>query len=262
MHRHSFDLFSDYFTLRENVLSRLDPRIKVLSALTLLLGVVLSGHVGPPLTVAGGAIMTMYVLGVRVRVIAIRFVPALAIAAVICIIRPFFVAGEAWWRFPLMGSELVATREGAWEGLLIATRVLGAVSTMLLLSMTTPAHRVFAVLRWAYCPRTLVEVAMLMYRYIFALLGHAADAMAAARIRLGFSSCRRALNSMGMVAGAVLTRSMDQAQRTHEAMQCRAYRGKLPAGHLDPMSRGQIAVLIVAPACITGFFVLSHLLVT
>lgn len=253
---HKFDLFSDYFALRDTALSRVDPRVKATVALAVIVAVVLSGQAVFPLLVAGCCIGTLLALRVPARLLLLRLAAPLGIAAVICLLRPFFVEGEPILTIPVWGWRLTATRAGVLDGLLIACRVVGAVSAMILLAMTTPAHRIFAVLRWAHLPRTLVETAMLMYRYIFALLDHASDAVSAARIRLGFSSPRRALSSMGMVAGAVLTRSMEQAERTHEAMTCRGYRGELPLGHLDPLSRRSLAALLGGPAAVALLYLL------
>lgn len=251
---HKFQLFSDYFALRDNVATRIDPRPKVILALSLIVAIVLSHQFALPLVAAGGCVMAMLLLGIPPTLLAMRLLAPLGIASVICLLRPFFVAGDPILSFSIAGWTLTATRAGVIDGLLIGARVLGSVSTMILLSMTTPAHRIFAVLRWAHLPRTLVETAMLMYRYIFALIRHAADAIAAARIRLGFSSGRRALSSMGMVAGAVLTRSVRQAERTHEAMICRGYQGEIPLGHLEKLTSRQLVVTVTGPACIASFY--------
>ncbi len=251
---HKFDLFSDYFALRDNVATRIDPRPKVILALTLIVAIVLSHQFVLPLVAAGGCVMVMLLLGIPATLLAMRLLAPLGIASVICLLRPFFVAGDPILSLSIAGWTLTASWAGVIDGLLIASRVLGAVSTMILLSMTTPAHRIFAVLSWAHLPRTLVETAMLMYRYIFTLLRHTSDAISAARIRLGFSSGRRALSSMGMVAGAVLTRSIRQAERTHEAMTCRGYQGEIPLGHLQKLTPRQILGTVAGPACVVSLY--------
>ena len=52
--------------------------------------------------------------------------------------------------------------------------------------------------------------------------------MSAQKVRLGYSGLRRSLRSMGSLAGIVMLRSLDQAEKTHEAMVARGYRGFLP----------------------------------
>ncbi len=255
---HRFDLFSDYFALRDNALTRTDPRVKVLLALSAIVAVVLSHRPALPLLVAGGSVGAMLLIGMPARLLALRYTAPLGIAAIICVLRPFFIDGDPLWVLPVGGWELTATREGVADGLLIGSRVIGSVSAMILLSAVTPAYRIFAVLRWARVPRTLVEVAMLMYRHIFTLIGHASDAISAARVRLGFSSARRAVSTMGLVAGGVLTQSLDQAERTHQAMRARGYRGELPMGRMEPLSLRGLAAILGGAALIAGAYLLTE----
>ena len=108
---------------------------------------------------------------------------------------------------------------------------------MLLFSLVTPAHRIFHALLWFRIPQGWVEIAMLMYRYIFSLLDDTADVAAAQRVRLGYNGTRRSLSSIGSLAGAVIIRSLDQAAHTHEAMSLRGYGGLIPFAPLPEMCR-------------------------
>jgi cobalt/nickel transport system permease protein len=137
----------------------------------------------------------------------------------------------------LLGHKIVVTREGWHNGVLIASRVLASVSVLLLLSMVTPAHRLFHASRWLGMPKAWLEIALLMYRYIFVLLDLVADMMVAQKVRLGYSSVRKAWTSAGIVGGTVIVRSMDQAVRTHEAMMVRGYTGELPFETVPALAR-------------------------
>ena len=76
------------------------------------------------------------------------------------------------------------------RGVLLGSRVLGAVSVMLLLSSVTPAYKIFGALRWFHVPEGWVEIALLVYRYTFLLSDQTADIAAAQRVRLGYSVVR------------------------------------------------------------------------
>jgi cobalt/nickel transport system permease protein len=125
-------------------------------------------------------------------------------------------------------------------------------SVMLLLSSVTPAHRIFQALRALGAPQGWVEIAMLMYRYIFVLLDITVDVTAAQRVRLGYSSARRGLSSAGIVAGTVILRSMDQAVRTNEAMRVRGYRGDIPLGPMPPLTWRDARIIGVAAIVLGG----------
>ena len=96
---------------------------------------------------------------------------------------------------------VVGHREGLLDGALIASRVLGSVGIVLVLCTFTPAHEIFAALRWARVPRTWIEIAMLMYRSIFTPLRAGRQRARGAEGRLGYATLRRSLRSLGSLAG-------------------------------------------------------------
>ena len=133
-----------------------------------------------------------------------------------------------------------ATREGFLVGALAALRIFAATSVLVLLGMVAPAHALFRALLWFRVPRGLVEIGLLMYRFIFVLLDIAADMATAQTLRLGYLGAARSLRSAGSLAGAVLVKSIDQAARTSESMVLRGYTGSMPVGTLTPLPRREL----------------------
>ena len=88
---------------------------------------------------------------------------------VIVILQSFLTPGEPIFQIGFLGYNLAATGQGIWKGLLLGSKVIGAVSIVLLLSFVTPAYKIFHSLRWFRIPETWVEMALLVYRYTFAL---------------------------------------------------------------------------------------------
>jgi cobalt ECF transporter T component CbiQ len=146
--------------------------------------------------------------------------PFLLLPAVFVVfaLRLFTTSGEPFFALHLAGVVFNATREGLRAGSLAAARVLAATSVLVLLGMVAPAHALFRALLWFRVPRSLVEIGLLMYRFIFVLLDLAADMATAQTLRLGYRGAARSLRSVGALAGAVLVKSLDQAARTSEAM--------------------------------------------
>jgi cobalt/nickel transport system permease protein len=155
---------------------------------------------------------------------------------------------------------VTATREGLDRGLGTGSRVVGSVAVLVLLGTVTPAFKVFAALRWARLSSTMVDLAMLMYRYIFALLERLVQVHSAQRVRLGYAGTGRSLSSMGTLMGAMILGALDQAGRTHEAMLVRLYdsRAGLPMSELGPLPRGQWAVLAGGVAALAGAFAICQ----
>jgi cobalt/nickel transport system permease protein len=217
-----FDVFSDIFARRDNALTRIDPRAKLVAAVSVIILVILSDNMLMPLATALVCLVTMPALGIPVVLIAVRLLPPLAIVSVLVVLKTFLTTGSVIFTITILGHNFCATQEGLKIGLVMGSRVVGAVSVIILLSAVTPADKVFQALRWFGVPEAWVEIALLVYRYVFVVADQTADVIAAQKVRLGYSSLRRSMSSLSQVAGTVVVRSMDQAMRTYEAMTLRA----------------------------------------
>ena len=253
----AFELFSDIFTYRDNALTRINPRVKVVLAFLTIVGVISCSRIAFPAMVFCLALFGMIFIRLPFRLILARLAAPLGIVVVLVVLQSILVGSTPLFTISVLGWKLSAMREGAWRGILIASRVLGGVSVMILMSSVTPAHQIFHTLRWLGVPEGWVEVAILMYRYTFILLDRAADGMVAQRVRLGYSGLRRSLSSLGTLAGSVIVLSIDQAARTHEAMTVRGYKGHMPFGSLPVMSRKDSCIL----GLVLGILLLSYLLI-
>lgn len=256
--RKTFDLFSDYFSRRDNALRRLDVRAKLGVAVVLFAAVLCSTRVPLPLAVCGLAAATLFALRIPRRIIASRFLPALAGALAIVVLQALFVGGAPVFSATLGAWTLRPTREGIAVGALLGSRVLGAVGVLLMFSSVTPAHELFLALRVCRLPAVWVEIAMLMYRYLFVFLDDACDLVDAQRVRLGYARFGTALSSAGGLVGAVLVRSIEQSFRTHEAMVARGYTGEYPFGVMPAMAPKAVVTMLGVAAGIAAVFVLAE----
>jgi len=249
------DLFSDIFAYRENTGTRMDPRAKLVLSLVTLLCIILSTRMVLPLAVFFCCLAGMLVVRIPGRLLLVRLTAPIGVVGMLFILQSFLFGQTEMVTVSILGIKLTVLKEGVWRGLLLGSKVLGAVSIMLLFSLVTPAHRIFHALLWFRLPRGWVEIAMLMYRYIFSLLDDTADVAAAQRVRLGYNGIQRSLSSIGRLAGAVLIRSLDQAAHTHEAMTLRGYRGVIPFGPLPVMPGRDLWIMaggsaVISAACL------------
>jgi cobalt/nickel transport system permease protein len=238
-----FDLFSDIFTYRDNALTRIDPRVKLVITLAALIAVVTAERIVLPLIVFGLCFGSIAALRIPAKLVAARLSVPFSIVAVLVVIQTFITGTTPIFAFTFAGWTLTAKAEGLRQGILLGSRVLGALSVVFLLSIVTPAHRIFQALRWFRISRNWLEIAILMYRYIFVLMDRVADLAAAQRLRLGYTARGRAFASFTALTGATIIHSLEQAQRTHDAMRLRGYRGVMPFGPLPPLGRRDRLIL-------------------
>lgn len=77
---------------------------------------------------------------------------------------------EAVLSLPFFGGWLAVVPAAQSLAMLVLSRALGAVSCLYFLSLSTPLPELLAVLRRVHVPAIMVELAVLIYRYIFILL--------------------------------------------------------------------------------------------
>lgn len=249
-----FSLFLDIFTCRDSPLRRLDPRAKLVAVLTLIMAIVLSTRPTFPLVCFAGAITSLLLLKIPRRVIIMRLLPPLGMVIPLMVVRALTHGEEAVFTQTILNWELVFYREGLDHGILIASRVLSAVSTIMILSISTPAHEIFHALLWFKFPQGWVEIATLLYRYTFTLLEQAENVAAAQKLRMGYSSIKKTFSSLGTLAGTVILGSIDQAERTHHAMMMRGYNGELLFSPMKKFKLADWTVLICMPLITTVLF--------
>jgi cobalt/nickel transport system permease protein len=246
-----FDLFSDFFARRDNVVQRLDSRVKLAVALGGIGAVLASSRPLLPVMVFFLVFAGSMLLKIPAGFVIRRYLPVAGMILMLLLLQGFMIGSDPLSSFSLGGWELTLYQQGVARGVLVGSRVLGAFSLLLLLGFVTPAHDLFRALQWFKLPRGWVEIALMTYRYIFVLLDDAADIATAQKIRLGYVGFKRSLGSVGVLAGSVLVRSLDQSLRTHEAMTARAYTGEMPfvpMGRLSLRSAGGIALAFTVMA--------------
>jgi cobalt/nickel transport system permease protein len=248
MHHLQQLLFCDRSTSR--VLAGCDVRVRLMVALLAIVAVVASTRVWFGLIALGVCLAGLIVLRTSMKVLLGRLVGPVVLAAVVLLARTFMTGVTPWFSIPLGTGQLTATWEGFWAGSLIASRVLGSLGIVMLVCQGMSAERLFAALRWARVPRTWIEIAVLMYRYLHIFFERAVCVIAAQRVRLGYSAPRRSLHSLGSLAGIVILGALEQAEKSHEAMLARGYQGFLPFPPLPALPRKQMAIGGIALALI------------
>jgi cobalt/nickel transport system permease protein len=120
-------------------------------------------------------------------------------------------------------------------------RVAGAVSAMFFLVLTTSMTDLFISLRKIHIPKVLIEISLLIYRYIFVFMEVASKMNTAQKLRLGQTGWFRRIRSTSLLVGNLFIRSMEQGERTFVAMSARGYDGNIRV--LEDQPRASKAVL-------------------
>jgi cobalt/nickel transport system permease protein len=150
---------------------------------------------------------------------------------------------------------LSITRESINQGVLVFCRVIGGMSAMIFIALTTPMTDIFIVFRQSRVPEVVIDLMMIIYRTIFILIDQVIQIYNAQLMRLGYSTWRESIHSFAFLCGAAFIASWDAGEDLIRAMDARCYDGKFALlGENRPVERIPSLTVVV-------FLLLSTLVV-
>lgn len=108
-------------------------------------------------------------------------------------------------------------------GMNLILKSLASVSCLYFLTLSTTFTDILLVLKNIHCPRILIELMLLIYRYIFVLLDIASNIRLSQKSRLGNKDFKTSLKSTGEMLSILLVRSLKKASNLYDAMEARCY---------------------------------------
>lgn len=243
---------------QESRLKDFSAEVKMLFAL-LSLGIAISSQsFVAPLTIALIMIgVTLGPGGIPLRSYLKWLSPPLLFAIPPLIIMPFFVGGESEiFSFHFLGYSLAAHVEGVNLALLVTGRLLGGVSSLFFLAFTTPMVEIFALLERLRVPPVLLEMALLIYRYIFVVLEEAEKMLLAMKSRGQKGSLSGSLRGFGLLGANLFARALARGERLNTTLESRGYAGRLKMLHRPRRIPLLPLVLVVAFELTMGYLAL------
>ncbi|MGD6850949.1 MAG: cobalt ECF transporter T component CbiQ [Candidatus Bathyarchaeia archaeon] len=237
-----------------NKIAKCSPITKAFFALTTLVVTVCAQSIIVPLIVL--STLTALTLG-YVRIKARFYVKLLAyptfMLALTCILLALFWGdGQSLVEVPFPWFTLgLFKAEGISIALNTFFRVQSALSCLFFLVLTTTITDLSIILRRARVPRVLVEMSMLIYRYIFVFLEVAEQMSVAQKLRLGEGGWLKRIRGLALLASNLFIRTLEQGERTFVAMSARGYDGDIRVlEDLPTPSKAMIAAILVFEICL------------
>lgn len=142
------------------------------------------------------------------------------------------------------------TQTGIAAAAMLAFRSIAAVSCLFMIASTTPVAHLAAYLARYPGVRSVSEVALLTYRFVFVLLAAAGQIYTAQQSRLGYAGPRRSVRSLSLLAANVGRKAFLTARELFVALSARNYSDRLshyyPAQGVRPLRIVGILALLGA----------------
>ncbi len=222
-----------------------DPRLKLGVATAGWLLVLSADHPARALSIAllaWGSLVALRLAASLLRSLA----SVLFTGLVTVLLRVFLTEGAPAAIVTLFGHSLAISAAGIHEGALLGGRILGAVAVGAWLTATTPLAELERAFSWLGVPAPLLEIFSLARRYVSVLRETLTTAQGAQSLRLGYRNVRVSLESAGVLAGLVMSRAIDQAVVTGQAMQLRGYRAPPRHKFAETKTDGNLLLLATA----------------
>lgn len=212
-----------------NGLREVNTYLKLVAGLGAILLCLLSTSYIPPLFIAVVLSSAILVLAkIDARTYAELFIVPFTFAAMsVAVIILLSGGGDVYWSWsPLPWFSLSITSESINEGFFVFCRVIGGMSALIFIALTTPMTDLFVVMKRCRIPEVVLDLAMIIYRSIFMIMGHLVQTYQAQVMRLGYGSFRESIESFATMCGSVFIASWDAGEDLIRAMDARCYSGK------------------------------------
>jgi len=210
-------------------LRQFDPRWKLAAFVIGIVAVALLQTIGPALTALAGALLLATVGRLPRRWLLSRLGLLVLALLPFVLVLPFLphAPGPAWQ----MGPATLSLH-GLGTALLLLLKTLALALLLLVLLTSAPLHDTLKAAQALRVPALLVQLFMLTYRHSFML----ADELQRLRVALRVRAYRHRANlhsyrTVGHVAGVLLVRGHERAERVGQAMRCRGFDGHFRSLH-------------------------------
>ena len=220
-------LISERIAKQPGLLQRLDPRVRVVGMLLLVISVTLCRRIPVIAALFIGAVVLGLASGVSPTLLAKRvWIIVLGFTGVIALPALFVTPGPSLWNVP--ETALMVSSSGLQTAALLILRVETAATITTLLVLSTPWIQVLKALRSLRVPAEVITIMAMTHRYIFLLIETASQMFESRQSRtVGVLSGAEWRRMTARTAGVLLSKSVDLSNDVYLAMQARGFRGEI-----------------------------------
>lgn len=244
-------LVSEKFAHRSGFLQSLDPRVRLLGVLVLVIAAVACRKVQGVAALFLVATLISVLSSLDLWSLAKRvWIPVLIFTGMIAMPAIFITPGTALWTSPALGISI--SSQGVYSAAMLILRVETAATLTTTLVLCTPWTHVLKALRSLFLPAEIVTMLTMTHRYAF-LLMETAQQMFESREsrRVGVLPGPDRRRMVGQTAGVLFSKSVELSQDVYLSMVSRGFHGEVYLLHEFRLFSRDYAALLLFLA--TGF---------
>lgn len=230
-------LLSEHAATQSGLLQQLDPRVRVIGILALVISVIVCRRLEAiaallliAIAIAVASRVSLSSLAKRVWLVILGFSGMIALPAL------FLTPGEPLFTAPIL--HLSASVQGMRTAVLLVLRVETAATLTTVLVLSTAWTHILKALRSLHLPAEVVTMLAMTHRYVFLLIETANQMFESRQSRtVGILSGSEQRKMTARTAGVLLSKSIELSHEVYLAMLSRGFRGEvrlLTDFHLRP----------------------------
>ncbi len=120
------------------------------------------------------------------------------------------------------------SQESIRDGLFMVLRAVSCLISVYFFILTTPFNKILVLLKRIHISDTIIELTMLMYRFIFIFLEEVSEIKKSQELRFGYINIRNSYNSIGLLVRVLFNKLLIRYEDMYISLDMKLYDGKFP----------------------------------
>jgi cobalt/nickel transport system permease protein len=133
------------------------------------------------------------------------------------------IQADVLWKIGAWGGHIYLSHQGSIQAISVVIRSLACTSALLFIVLTIPAIDLATTAQRAGCPPILIELALLVYRFIFLLADTAQKIVTAQISRGGYRMQRLRMQSLNLLVRQLIQRTASRYQQLTLGVKARGF---------------------------------------
>jgi cobalt/nickel transport system permease protein len=247
----------DFPQCGRSILGQRDPRWKLAALVPAAVVVALLCSPGPALTALVGTWILLLLVRLPLRWYSSRLASTTLFLGLFVAFLPFLPDPEN--DYVAVGPLWLSMR-GLTQAAVLLLRGLALATLTMVLLASAPLQDILKAAHALRVPGLVVQLALLAYRYVYLLAEELGRLRIALRVR-GFRNRAdmHSYRTIGQVAGTLLVRGQERAERIGQAMRCRGFDGVFRSLHEFSTTWRDVLTWSIIAACSVGLLVWDFL---
>ena len=214
----------------KNKLSKANPSMKFMLGLALLIFSLINPYnfiSGIVICVMSFIIVVVAKIDLKDYIHLIKIPLVFLIISIVMILLNFSTNKEFLLYSVKLGKVYIGvSNESISTSLHLFFRALSCLTCIYFVMLTTPFNQLIFVFKKMHLPDTVLEISLLMYRFIFIFMEEVSDIKKSQELRFGYNNLKNGYNSFGLLVNMLFKRMMIRYDEMSIALDMKLYDGK------------------------------------